>query len=148
MAPLIALVSSFLLFRGLGLLGLPYFAGWHPSLQAAVAVMLMLTALAHWGKRRSDLIQMVPQALPKREWIVTTTGYLEIAGAIGILLPSTSLLAAICLIVLLIAMFPANIRAAREKLTISGKPVPKLGVRIVLQIVFIAAILGASPLFA
>lgn len=145
MAPFIALVASFLLFRALGLLGWTYFDDWYTALQGAVAVMLLLTASAHWGKRRPDLVRMVPPFFPKREWIVTVTGWLEIAGAIGLLLPAVSRAAAVCLTVLLIAMFPANVYAAREKLTIVGRPVPKLLVRIVLQIIFISAILLASP---
>ncbi|MEW9698410.1 DoxX family protein [Paenibacillus sp. SI8] len=145
MAPLIALVASFSFIRLIGLIGWSYFDGWHPSLQAAVAVMFLLTASAHWGKRRPDLIQMVPPSLPQREWIVTATGWLEIAGAIGILIPATSQAASICLALLLLAMFPANIRAAREKLTIGGKPVSKLLVRTLLQLIFLAAVLFASP---
>ncbi|MUG46329.1 DoxX family protein [Paenibacillus woosongensis] len=147
MAPFIALVVSFLLFRIIGLFGWSYFDDWHTSLRIAVAIMLLLTASAHWGKRRPDLIRMVPPAFPRKEWIVSITGWLEIAGAIGILLPKFSLAASICLVVLLIAMFPANVYAAREQLTIGGKPVPKLFVRVLLQIVFITAILLASPLF-
>ncbi|GIP58493.1 hypothetical protein MKX50_02575 [Paenibacillus sp. FSL W8-0186] len=147
MAPFIALVVSFLLFRIIGLFGWSYFDDWHASLKIAVAIMLLLTASAHWGKRRPDLIRMVPPAFPRKEWIVSVTGWLEIAGAIGILLPKFSLAASICLVVLLIAMFPANVYAAREQLTIGGKPVPKLFVRVLLQIVFITAILLASPLF-
>lgn len=147
MAPFIALVVSFLLFRIIGLFGWSYFDDWHTSLRIAVAIMLLLTASAHWGKRRPDLIRMVPPAFPRKEWIVSITGWLEIAGAIGILLPKFSLAASICLVVLLIVMFPANVYAAREQLTIGGKPVPKLFVRVLLQIVFITAILLASPLF-
>lgn len=126
MAPFVALVTSFLWLRVIGLFGWSYFDDWHSSLQGAVAVMLLFTASAHWGKRRSDLIRMVPPSFPKKEWIVTVTGWLEIAGAIGILLPDFSLAASICLTALLIAMFPANVYAARKKLTIGGKPVPKL----------------------
>ncbi|WP_341278298.1 DoxX family protein [Paenibacillus sp. FSL H8-0537] len=147
MAPFIALVASFLLFRIIGLLGLSYFDDWHTSLQAAVAIMFLLTASAHWGKRRKDLIRMVPPAFPKKEWIVTVTGCLEIAGAIGICLPAFSLAAAIGLTLILVAMFPANIYAAREKMTIGGRPVPKLPFRALLQLIFIAAIVLASPLF-
>jgi uncharacterized membrane protein len=148
MEPFIALIASFVLFRVAGLIGLPYFNGWHPSLQGAVAVMFLLTASAHWGRRRPDLIRMVPAALPKPDWIVTATGWLEIAGAVGILLPATSGLASVCLGAFLVAMFPANIRAARERLTIGGKPVPKLFVRTILQLVFLAAVILASPVFA
>ncbi|WP_242772328.1 DoxX family protein [Brevibacillus parabrevis] len=144
MVPFYVLVGAFLLFKILGLIGLSYFEGWHSSLQGAVAVMLLLTASAHWGAKRPDLIRMVPPIFPKPGWIVTATGLLEIAGAIGILFPATSKAASIGLAVLLVAMFPANVRAARESLTIGGRPVPKLLLRTVLQFVFLAAVLLAG----
>ncbi|TBL80735.1 DoxX family protein [Paenibacillus thalictri] len=144
MAPLYALVFAFIVFRLSGSLGLGYMDSWHTSLQAAAAVMLLLTASAHWGKRRPDLINMVPPSLPRPDLIVTLTGLLEIAGAIGLLLPATSRVSSVCLILLLIAMFPANIRAAKKGLTIAGKRTPKLLVRTLLQAVFITAILLAG----
>ncbi|SFI79536.1 DoxX family protein [Brevibacillus centrosporus] len=144
MVPFYVLVGAFLLFKILGLIGLTYFEGWHTSLQVAVAVMLLLTASAHWGAKRPDLIRMVPPIFPKPDWIVTATGLLEIAGAIGILFSVTSQATSIGLAVLLVAMFPANVRAARESLTIGGRPVPKLPLRIVLQVVFLAAVLLAG----
>ncbi|MFD2611671.1 DoxX family protein [Paenibacillus gansuensis] len=144
MVPLFALVVSFLLFQVSGLFGWSYFDNWYSSLQGAVAVMLLLTASAHWGKRRPDLIRMVPAAIPRPDWIVTATGWLEIAGAFGILFPVTSRAASICLAVLLAAMFPANVRAARERLTIGGRPAPNLLVRTLLQFVFLAAVLLAG----
>lgn len=147
MAPFIALISSFLLLRGVGFLGWSYFDDWHSAMQGAVAVMFLLTASAHWGKRRQDLIRMVPPAFPRPAWLVSITGYLEIAGAIGIMMPVTSLAASIGLTLMLIAMFPANVYAARKKLTIGGRPVPGLSVRIVLQVVFIGAAVLASPVF-
>lgn len=144
MVPFYVLVGAFLLFKILGLIGWTYFEGWHTSLQGAVAVMLLLTASAHWGAKRPDLIRMVPPIFPKPGLIVTSTGLLEIAGAIGILFPATSQATSIGLAVLLVAMFPANVRAARESLTIGGRPVPKLPLRIVLQVVFLAAVLLAG----
>lgn len=145
MVPFIALILSFLLFRVVGLLGMTYWNDWHTSIQWAVSIMLLMGASAHWGRRRSDLVRMVPPAFPQKEWIVTVTGILEIAGAIGILLPAFSPAASVCLVLLLIAMLPANIYAARNKLTIGGKPVPKLPARIGIQIIFITAVLLASP---
>jgi uncharacterized membrane protein len=143
-APLIALIVSFLVFWFFGLLGWTYFEGWHHPLQGAVAVMLLLTASAHWGKRRIDLIRMVPSVFPRPEWIVTATGLLELAAAVGILYPPTSRMASLGMALLLLAMFPANIRAAREGLTIGGKPTPKLLARTLLQLVFLAAVLLAG----
>ncbi|QKS44824.1 DoxX family protein [Paenibacillus cellulosilyticus] len=147
MIPLIALIVSWALFRVIGLLGASYFDEWHTTLQAAVAIMLLLTASAHWGAKRKDLVRMVPPAFPQPGRIVSITGYLEIAGAIGIMIPALSLYASIGLVLLLIAMFPANIYAARHKLTLSGRPVPSLPVRTLIQIIFLTVVVLASPLF-
>jgi uncharacterized membrane protein len=144
MIPFYVLVAAFLLFKAMGLIGVLYFEGWHALLQGAVAVMLLVTASAHWGTKRPDLIRMVPPVFPRPDWIVTATGLLEIAGAIGILFPATSKVASLGLAVLLLAMFPANFRAARDKLTIGGRPVPKLIPRTVLQIIFLTAVLLAG----
>lgn len=43
---------------------------------------------------------------------------------------------------LLLAVFPANLRAARERLTIGGQQVPALFSRTLLQIVFLSATLA------
>jgi uncharacterized membrane protein len=144
MIPFYVLVVSFTLFRVLGQFGWSYFDSWQTPLQIAVAIMLLVTASAHWGKNRQDLIRMVPPAFPRPGWLVTVTGWLEIAGAVGILLPATSRAASICLALLLIAMFPANVKAARERLTIGGRPTPKLLARTLLQLVFLAAVLLAG----
>src|SRR5262249_56558354 len=96
------------------------------------------------GKRRSDLIAMVPRAFRRPELMVSATGFLEILGAVGLLIPAIAPIAAACLAMLLIAMFPANIRAARERLSIGGRPATALPLRTLLQLVFIAAVLVAG----
>lgn len=144
MIPFYALIVSFMLFKLLGLIGMSHFAGWQTSLQAASAIMLLLGASAHWGSKRADLIRMVPKALPRPALLVTLTGLLEFAGAIGLLLPATSRAASIGLALLLAAMFPANVLAARERMQIGGRPVTKLLPRTLLQIFFIAAVLLAG----
>lgn len=146
MVPVIALAGAFLVFRTTGWLGVGYFDDWQMSLRAAVVVMFLITASAHWGKRRPDLIRMVPAGVPRPDWIVSMTGYLEIAGAIALMIPALSGFAAMGLTAMLIAMFPANIKASREYLTIGGSPVPSLPIRTLLQVVFVAAVLLASPL--
>jgi uncharacterized membrane protein len=72
--------------------------------------------------------------------IVYFTGVCEIAGAIGILIPQTRMLAGICLILFLIAVFPANVKAAREKLNVAGRPATPLVPRTAMQFVFIGLI--------
>ena len=51
----------------------------------------------------------------------------------------TSRAAAACLAILLIAMFPANVYAAQQKLSIGGEPVTALPLRTAVQIGLIAA---------
>lgn len=137
MVPFIVLIASFVLLSAVGLLFGAY--GWWDSLRLALACMFLLTASAHWGKRRKDLIQMVPPLLPRPDLLVTTTGILEILGAAGLLIPALADYAAFALFLLLIAVFPANVHAARQRLTIAGRPVPALWPRTALQIVFLAA---------
>src|SRR5262249_53491432 len=114
MQPFIVLVSVF------ALLVLPL--GWWASLRIALATMFLLTASAHWGRRRADLIRMVPAAFPRPDLLVTFTGICEILGAIGLLIPRLAPVAAIGLALLLLAIFPANVRAAREGIAIAGRP--------------------------
>ena len=144
MAPLIVLVGSFLLFRVAGALGFRALRENTLSGRLAVACMFLLTASAHFGSRRPDLVRMVPPGLGDAERLVTITGILEVVGAAALLVPRTSRLAALALAVLLLAMFPANVRAAREGLTIGGTSTMPLAPRALLQAVFIAAILAAG----
>jgi uncharacterized membrane protein len=77
---------------------------------------------------------------------VTLTGVLQLAGAIGLLIPATRPLAALALIVLLAAMFPANAYAAGAGLTLRGRPVTLFAQRLAIQIVFALAIATAGGL--
>ena len=142
MAPFIALSSLFLLFAGLGAVGVHALAGWYTPLRFALAGMFFLTASAHWGRRRPDLVRMVPQTFPRPDLIVTLTGVLELSGAVGLLVRSLAPLAAAGLSLLLLAMFPANVRAARAGLTIAGRPATALVPRTLLQLLFLAATLA------
>lgn len=90
------------------------------------------------------MIAMVPRVFTHPDRIVSATGVLEILGAVGLLIPATAPVAAACLAILLMALFPANIRAARERLTIGGRPATALPLRTLLQVVFIAVVLAAG----
>jgi uncharacterized membrane protein len=141
MTPLIVLIAAFLVFRALGFLW-PYFADWHLALRAALGVMFLLTASAHWGKRRPDLIRMVPDGVGDPATWVTLTGIAEVAIAITLQIPRLAPFAASAAIVMLCCIFPANIKAARENLTILNQPVPPIVPRLLIQLIFIGALLA------
>jgi uncharacterized membrane protein len=141
MIPFFVLLIGFISFYLFGLIGVAHLSDWETSLHWAVALMFLITASAHWGKRREDLIEMVPTSFSIPSLLVTLTGVLEIIGAIGLLIPLTSNAAAICLALLLVALFPANIKASKNRHSIGGIQTTTLLPRTLLQLVFIAAVL-------
>ena len=82
---------------------------------------------------------MIPPALrvvsPRA--IVAFTGLCELAGGIGLLVPATRVAAAICLVVFLVAVFPANAYAAGKTERFGAFATP-LVPRAILQVVLIA----------
>ncbi|WP_321472565.1 hypothetical protein [uncultured Paludibaculum sp.] len=140
MAPFLVFAAVTAVLRGLGATGVVVLASWDVCLRGGLASLFLLTASAHWGRRRPDLIRMVPTVFPRPDWTVTVTGWLELLGAAGLLWSATARIAAACLAVLLVAVFPANVRAARRHLTIGGQPATALGPRTLMQVVYVGAL--------
>lgn len=144
---LIVLAVTFVVFRGLGLF-VPYFSDWQYALRAALGVLFLMTASAHWGMRREDLMRMVPRSIGDAGMWVTVTGAAEVAIGVGLQIRQVALITALTAVLMLCCLLPANIKAAREGLTLMGKPVMPIGPRILLQGVFIGALLACVwPLF-
>ena len=137
MVPLAVLVTATLLARLAGRLGVKPLQHWPAATRVGLAVMLCLTASAHFNSMRADLVRMVPPSIPNPELMVTFTGVCEVLGAIGLLIPRTRRIAGVALILFLIAVLPANIHAARSALTLNGAPVTPLWPRVAMQILFI-----------
>jgi uncharacterized membrane protein len=131
------LLISWLILRAAGAMGVRGLADWRDSGRWALAIMLVFTASAHFTSMRHDLAKMVPEWVPYPNAVITVTGILELAGAVGVLLPRTRRMAGICLCLLFGAMFAANVKAAREGLTIGGTPATALVLRLPMQILFI-----------
>lgn len=130
---LFLLVGSALLFRALGFFGVPFFATWRDSTLCALTVMFCFTGITHFGRTRTEIEKMVPPWVPSPRRIVLWAGILEILGAVGILIPETRFVAGICLIAFLVAVFPANIHAARTGTMLAGRPATALWIRTPLQ---------------
>jgi uncharacterized membrane protein len=114
MAPLITLLVGSIAARIVGWLGVAYVGSWVGAVAVGLAAMFVLTGAAHFAPPlRGSLIAIVPPQLPAPGLLVTITGVLEFLGAVGLLVPATRVAAAVCLLVLMLAMFPANVYAAR-----------------------------------
>ena len=142
MAPLIVMFAGWLIARAIGATGTWSSAdSWAGALRIGLAAMFVFTAVSHFHPRtRQDLIRMVPTSLPAPALLVMATGLLELAGAIGLLVPRARTAAAFGLIALLVAMFPANVQAARRGLTIAARHAMPLVWRLPLQLFWIAAL--------
>ena len=139
MAVLLALILGSLVARLSGWLGVDYVDGWPQAIAVGLAVMFTMTGVAHFtpGMRR-DMIAIVPPRLPAPGLLVTVTGGLELLGAAGLLYPPTRVAAAICLLLLMLAMFPANVYAARMP-NPPKSMTSRLSVRTSEEVVYLAA---------
>ncbi|MCE9668102.1 DoxX family protein [Myxococcus stipitatus] len=140
MEPFIALVAVTLVLHTLGTLGVERLRPWVVPVRGGLATMFLMTGGAHFIGMREELIRMVPPLLPAPGFLVTLTGVLELVGAVGLLWRRTAPLAAACLSVLLVAVFPANVYAALAGVT--TQPHQQLLPRTAMQLVFLAATLS------
>jgi uncharacterized membrane protein len=147
MAPLITLLAGSIVARivgWLGWFGKGYVNSWTAAIAVGLAAMFVLTGVAHFAPpMRRDLIAIVPPRLPAPGLLVTVTGILELLGAAGLLLPVTRLAAAVCLLALMLAMFPANVYASR----MSNPPksmTTRLSLRTATEVVFLAAAISVA----
>ncbi|WP_204801670.1 DoxX family protein [Mycobacterium riyadhense] len=114
MAPVITLLLGSIVAWIIGCFGVAYVNNWTAAVAVGLAAMFVLTGVAHFAPPlRGDLIAIVPPPLPAPGLLVSLTGVLELLGAAGLLLPGTRVAAAVCLLVLMLVMFPANVYAAR-----------------------------------
>lgn len=80
---------------------------------------------------------MMPRGIPNPLFMIYFTGVCEILGAIGLLLPATRRAAAMALVAFFVAIFPANVKAARAGIGVGGKTATALWLRAPMQLLFI-----------
>ena len=107
----------------------------------AMSAMLFFTAIGHFAYSKG-MAMMIPDLIPFKTAIVYLTGFIEIAAAIGLLIPAMRHITALLLIIFFIAILPANINAAIHKVdfqkgTYEGSGRSYLWFRVPLQVFFI-----------
>jgi uncharacterized membrane protein len=144
MAPLITLLLATIAARSFGWVGVGYVNSWTAAIAVGLAAMFILTGFAHFAPTlRRDLIAIVPPRLLAPGYLVTITGLLEMLGAVGLLLPATRFAAAVCLLLLMLAMFPANVYASRMP-DPPKSMTTRLPLRTAIEVVFLAAAVAVA----
>jgi uncharacterized membrane protein len=90
-------------------------------LRGVLAVAIIIVGITHFIKPE-PYVNIVPSNLPNPLALVYISGFFEILGGIGLLIPYVSVAAAWGLIALFIAVFPANINQAVHAIPIEGIP--------------------------
>jgi uncharacterized membrane protein len=141
---LFVLLGSLILLRGLGALGVKRLASWREAGRGALAIMFLFTGFSHFSGLKHDFAAMIPAPLPNDLWVIYLTGVFEIAGAVGLLIPRTRRLAGVCLVLLLVALFPANVNAIVNGIPLGGNAPTPLWVRAPMQLLYIGMVWWTS----
>jgi uncharacterized membrane protein len=140
MAPLFILLISLVVLRGVGYLGVRRLSSWRMAGLFAVAIMFLFTGATHFTSMKHDYAAMLPGPLSGNLGIIYLTGALQIVGAVGLLVPRTRRLAGVCLVLLLLAMFPGNVYAAVNEVPFRGEAPTPLWLRTPIQLFFIGMV--------
>ena len=100
-----------------------------------------LGSLLHFT-RTALMATIIPPFFPYRPQLVLVSGAMELAGAVGLLLPAFTRVASPVLRSLMIAIFPANVYAANQ--TVGGLHMPSVPVRLAMQVIYIVLLLIAG----
>jgi uncharacterized membrane protein len=138
------LVVSFIVLRGLGALGVKRLSSWREAGRGALVIMFLFTGFSHFSSLKHDFAAMIPAPLPNDLWVIYVTGVFEITGALGLLIPRTRRLAGICLVLLLVAMFPANVNAIINGIPLGENAPTPLWVRAPMQLLYIGMVWWTS----
>jgi len=108
-------------------------------LRIVLAVFMITAGISHFLKPEV-FVKIVPAYLPEPLALVYVSGFFEILGGIGLLIPSYRSVAAWGLVALYISVFPANLNMAINNISLGADPVPPvlLWLRLPLQGLLIA----------
>ena len=102
-------------------LGARGFADWRVCMRWGLSLALIFTGIDHIITP-GRYLPMMPRFVPFHAEVILVTGICELAGAVGLLVPSLWRLAGIMLAIYFVCVFPANIKNAIEGLSVASLP--------------------------
>ena len=87
--------------------------------RVGLSLFLAFTALGH-VVRTEEMAEMLPPSVPYRVELIYLTGVFELIGAAGVWVPWLRRLTGLCLILMLVAILPANIYSAINRVDFGG----------------------------
>ena len=108
-----------------------------------LAIFMIAIGLDHFVNP-DFFVRIVPRALPSPLLLVQVSGLFEVLGGVGLVVPRVRRAAGIGLVLLYVAVFPANVNMCLHPELGGSIPLWALWVRLPFQIVFIALALWVS----
>ncbi|HEY5883968.1 MAG TPA: DoxX family protein [Pyrinomonadaceae bacterium] len=92
-----------------------------PATRARIGLSLFFafTGIGHF-LRTEQLVAMLPPSIPYRVDLIYVTGVFELLGAAGVWFPKLMRITGVCLILMMIAVLPANIYSALHRVEFGG----------------------------
>ena len=108
---------------------------WKKIVLIVLAIFFTYTGIDHFVNA-DFYLSIMPPAFPLHEEAVYISGFFEILGGVGVLIPRFRKIAGWGLVALLVAVYPANIYMAITPEAFPNIPLSLLYFRLVLQFVF------------
>jgi len=84
-----------------------------------LSLFFLFTGIGHFI-RTEPMAAMLPPAVPYREELIYLTGVFELLGAVGVWIPGLMKITGVCLMLMMLAVLPANIYSAFNHVEFGG----------------------------
>ena len=111
--------------------------------RVVLALVMIAIGVDHFASP-DFFVRIVPRALPAPLLLVQISGFFEVCGGLGLLVPRVRRAAGVGLVLLYVAVFPANVNMCLHPALGGSIPLWALWVRLPFQLVFIALALWVS----
>ncbi len=119
-----------------------------PGFRWFLAASFVAVGVGHFTNP-APFVSIVPPYLPEPLALVYISGFFEVLGGLGLLIPQTRRAAGWGLLALLVAVYPANIHMLVNEIYLDGMPRERwlLWLRMPLQFLMAGGVLWASELW-
>jgi uncharacterized membrane protein len=116
---------------------------WRKRLRVVLAVFMVAIGIGHFAAP-GPFVSIVPGFLPAPLLLVLVSGFFEVLGGVGLLVPRVRRAASFGLVLLYLSVFPANINMVVHPELGAGVPLWALWARLPFQVALVAWALWAG----